>query len=725
VNWSLRPARARRHLQGAASWIFSRSPWPSASILALALLCVVDLLLPPRPIGAPFAVYLMALALFVALIHGTLWSLTFWCVRRLPRPLAWAFWPIVSFACGIGLARQLGAFTRLHSRYWKLAVGVLAVCSVTSLLFGAVCTAFQPSVRHPAGFIAERAHWLRVSLGVLLLAAASGLQVADRMLFPDQYRDAHTALRLGSLWLVMMALVAGRRRLLRLTALHWSIALAGYSACLYLLDGHQTAALNAFDARRWPAAVLQVSRSFVDWDHDGYASLLGGSDCAPWNPRVHPGANDIPGNGIDENCALGDAKPRSQAFEWPPVPNEPSPIDVVLITVDAFNLEHLGLYNSDYGPNGRATSPNLDRWAQQATVFDHAYSAGGWTSIAVPALLRGLNARRLVWTKYFETNLYAMLREPLAAKLRAGERATQMFPLAFDDPHPPLAELLTRRGMYCMAVTDDGYSAMLEHGTGVERGFAVYRQVDSLPVSLENDAGTAATALDLLAKAPSDRRFFMWVHFFGTHWPDETHPGVRTYGFRPKDLYDHEVAFLDSQLVHLLDGLAARSRPVAVIISADHGEGLNAFTRTHGLTLDEPVIRVPLLARVPGWAAGHVTQLVSSLDLVPTILALTRTPPPTYLDGVDIAALTAAPRPRVLFSDTWRFKPNQKLDIDLAAAYDGTRKVIYDHVSGNLYSVSQTESEATPQLIGMTPIDALSGSVYAYVEETGALRLRD
>ena len=162
-----------------------------------------------------------------------------------------------------------------------------------------------------------------------------------------------------------------------------------------------------------------------------------------------------------------------------------------------------------------------------------------------------------------------------------------------------------------------------------------------------------------------------------------------------------------------------------MFISADHGEGINAITRTHGLTLDEPVIRIPLLARVPGWPAGRVAQLVSSLDLVPTILALTRTPPPSYLDGVDLAALTAAPKPRVLFSDTWRFKSNQKLDIDLAAAYDGTRKVIYDHASGNLYSVNQRDSEATPQLIGMTPSDALSGSVYAYVEETGALRLSD
>jgi arylsulfatase A-like enzyme len=266
---------------------------------------------------------------------------------------------------------------------------------------------------------------------------------------------------------------------------------------------------------------------------------------------------------------------------------------------------------------------------------------------------------------------------------------------------------------------------MLERGTGIERGFDVYREVDSMPEALRNDRGTAIAAIELLTKAPRDRRFFMWVHFFGTHWPDETHPGTRVYGPRPNDAYDHEVAFLDSQLVNLLNALAARKQPVAVFISADHGEGINAITRTHGLTLDEPVIRIPLLARVPGWPARRVAQLASSIDLVPTILAITNTPAPKYLDGVDLAQLDAAPSTRVLFSDTWHLSPDEKLDIDYAAAYDGTRKVILDHVSGSLYSVSQTDLFASPRLIGTVPTDGLSGAVFAYIEETGALRLRN
>jgi len=38
---------------------------------------------------------------------------------------------------------------------------------------------------------------------------------------------------------------------------------------------------------------------FLDADQDGYAA---GSDCDDGNPRIHPGAVDVPGNSVDEDC---------------------------------------------------------------------------------------------------------------------------------------------------------------------------------------------------------------------------------------------------------------------------------------------------------------------------------------------------------------------------------------------------------------------------------------
>ena len=59
--------------------------------------------------------------------------------------------------------------------------------------------------------------------------------------------------------------------------------------------------------------VLDLLQRLTDVDRDGYSGMFGGRDCAPFDSSRHPGAHDIPGNGIDENCdgrdaTLGDSR---------------------------------------------------------------------------------------------------------------------------------------------------------------------------------------------------------------------------------------------------------------------------------------------------------------------------------------------------------------------------------------------------------------------------------
>jgi arylsulfatase A-like enzyme len=189
-------------------------------------------------------------------------------------------------------------------------------------------------------------------------------------------------------------------------------------------------------------------------------------------------------------------------------------------------------------------------------------------------------------------------------------------------------------------------------------------------------------------------------------------------------LYDHEVAYLDTQLARVLDVVGRSKRPVAVFVSADHGEGFNSVTRYHGDTLDDPVIRIPLLARVPGWPARRIEQPVSSIDLIPTILALIHAPIPHYLDGIDLATtLDDDHSTRMLFSDTWRYDPAGNVLRDVSAAYDADYKFILDRRSGILYRAYQVESRWDEHLLAVGLTGDVPKVVYGHLEAFGPLRL--
>jgi len=727
------PARLAQRIRLRARALgqqFAATPWPVASALALGAAAAADVVLEQKtPCPPEFVAILAAFVLVLGLLHGACWSLAWRLARVLGARFAPLLWPALGLAAGVWLAHELGALVRLQTQYGRLALGVLVASAGGGLLLGLVCAGFQPTARWRSGFWLARAAGTRRAIALVLLAAAAVLFHADRTLYVDQYERAHHAQRFASVALSMFAVVvAGPGQwLARASGSAWLLACAAFAACLF--TGHEArgSVLYAFGARPLASDLLQVSRSLVDWDRDGYASLLAGGDCAPLDPRVHPGAREIPGNGIDDNCLLGDGAVAQAKPEPLGVPRAPSPLDVVVITVDALRWDHLGVYNRRYLEGGRGTSPNLDRWAKRATIFERAYTPGSWTSLAIPALMRGVYPRRLHWKRYFETDRFAILRKPFEGKLGAGEQPLRMFPLAFDDPRPPLASILARRGMHTAAIIDDGFSEMLQADTGAALGFTVVRDVDLQRSSRRNDAGTADFAIATLSHGPRDKRMFMWVHFFGPHWPDEEHEGVRKYGTSLPDRYDHEIAFFDQQLERLLQAIAARGQPTAVFLTADHGEVLTHGVRQHGQSLEEGTIRVPLIAQVPGWPAARVTHLSGTIDLVPTILALTGTPRPSYLDGIDLAALLRAgpAQPRVLLSDTWRFDGDGRIALDLVAAYDGTRKAVLDRLSGVLYGFEQDRDRPLPRGSGAGS-EALTRAIHAYLEDTGGtLRLSD
>ena len=141
----------------------------------------------------------------------------------------------------------------------------------------------------------------------------------------------------------------------------WAAAVGVAAALLLLRASESEPARKAGSARAaLVGAALEAGRAMLDFDGDGYARALGGGDCDDSDPDVHPGAIDLPGDGIDADCDGQDATdalpPPATMAELPA--SVPPDLNLLLVTIDTLRADHLGCYGY-----GRATSPAIDALA--------------------------------------------------------------------------------------------------------------------------------------------------------------------------------------------------------------------------------------------------------------------------------------------------------------------------------------------------------------------------
>jgi arylsulfatase A-like enzyme len=165
--------------------------------------------------------------------------------------------------------------------------------------------------------------------------------------------------------------------------------------------------------------------------------------------------------------------------------------------------------------------------------------------------------------------------------------------------------------------------------------------------------------LSTLRERPKDKPFFLWLAAIDAH--RDYKPGAFDPPHRPEDVtvppflpdapetradlanYYDEIARLDKNLGLVLDELAAQkvADNTIVIFLADNGR---PFPRCK-TTLYDSGIRTPLIIRWPGAGVGGITgELVSTVDLAPTILDLAGITPPKSTQGYTFRKLLS-PKP--------------------------------------------------------------------------------
>lgn len=232
------------------------------------------------------------------------------------------------------------------------------------------------------------------------------------------------------------------------------------------------------------------------------------------------------------------SKPETAAPEAPV--NRPS---ILLVTLDTTRFDAIG-----------ADTPSFNALAASGTRFTHAYATAPQTLPSHSSMLTGLYPAA---HGVHENARFLAAQHPLAAeKLKGAGYRTAAFVSAF-----PLARRF-----------------------GLARGFDVYDDAGDA-----NERGASVTtdrALAFLSDAHT-QPLFLWVHYFDPH-----HPYVPSY----RD----EVKTMDAQLGRLVEAFRKRGE-VAIIIAADHGEGLGDHGEAqHGNLLYQSVMHVPMLVAGPG-----------------------------------------------------------------------------------------------------------------------------
>lgn len=360
-----------------------------------------------------------------------------------------------------------------------------------------------------------------------------------------------------------------------------------------------------------PRAVLRALRARTDRDRDGYSARFGGGDCNDRNAAVNPGAVDAPGNGVDEDCSGRDAPRRAERAPDPTPPAQarglrdrtPEGMNLLLITVDTLR------WDTHYAGNPHPITPNLDRLAAQGIVWDRAYAISSYTGRAIGPMMTGRYPTECPrdsghFTRYPPSNVF------LAERLKAAGYRT--FGAA--------SHFYFQRS-YGLAQGMDVWDMSAEPGGGAQETRAADDRVaDRMIAMLRDPANTAG-------------RFFAWAHFFDPHKQYVDHPELPLFGRGERAKYNREVMFTDRQIGRILDALDALPGDVArrtvVVVTADHGEAFGEHGMSwHGVELWEELVRVPLVARVPGLDARRIDLPRSQIDLAPTLCELLRVDPP-------------------------------------------------------------------------------------------------
>jgi arylsulfatase len=364
------------------------------------------------------------------------------------------------------------------------------------------------------------------------------------------------------------------------------------------------------------------------------------------------------------------------------------PGNLLIIFCDQLRADALGCYG-----NGTVGTPALDSLAASGTVYDSAYTP---SPVCVPARSSFITGLEPQHGDCYENEMPMSQSSTFMDELSAaGYQTHGVGKMHFTPDGSALRGFRTRDvgEEFGTAATDD-YLAFValqgfdfvEHPHGLRDEMYYIPQLSPVPEALHHSHWVADRSINFLGYQSPDRPFLLWSSFIAPHppfappspWHRRYEPTTMTDPFVPqssddlltvynrlqnrykyrdggwdrrlnqllKAYYYASISYLDSQVARILEALEdiGLRQDTTVLVTADHGELLGDYGSFGKRSFLNPAARVPLIVNGPGFAAERKRELVSLLDIYPTVLEIGGVQQPLR-DGVPLQDRGSEDRP--------------------------------------------------------------------------------
>ncbi len=332
--------------------------------------------------------------------------------------------------------------------------------------------------------------------------------------------------------------------------------------------------------------------------------------------------------------------------------------NVVVLTIDTLRASKLRPYNAQ----SRVRTPVFDSFVEDATLFENPQSPENWTKPSVASIL---------------TSLFPMTH-------RTKQDSSSLPAAALT-----LGEVYQEAGFQTASFLANGY---VSDRFGFKQGWHHY--TNYIREGRSTEAENVFREAGRWIEEHADQRFFVYIQTIDPHVPyDPPDELLRMYDPNPEAytgivrnrmtgnqlgdakvgrltfsaadaarlaaLHDGEISYHDRELGVFLEKLRELGLydDTVFVITSDHGEEFDEHgSWGHGHSVYQELLHVPLVVRwkAAGSAGVRIPDVVSTMDIAPTVLEATGVDVPDVFEGRSLVGHlhgAAPPGPPVAFSD--------------------------------------------------------------------------